>query len=1068
MYIDKLELTNIASLRGSHTIDFKDALAKEGLFAITGPTGSGKSTLLSAISLALYGQGGKKGLSAKDYVSEGAPHGEVTLYLRLGEVSYKAFWSCSVLKKDGSARSKPTTKSYIEDLTHGEVLAVNGAELTKLTLDQFNQCVILHQGEFAKFLASTFSERRAILEKLINVAELEGIKEAYQSRHSALSQEIATLKERIDASELFGADEVAHLKEQKRNLDQLVDEYSKQAQKLAKIEQLFIKIKEYSQAREQSTLKRELSAKQLEEFTQAYQAQYLHYKTLEDQSSAREKAWNIEREQASKALALKQKIATSKELLEALTRERQAQLEREHELSLQIKNKAAEIEALQFEYPLDLLAELAAQAQQILKEMKELHHLAQSKLEAQKNIEVYDLNLAEIQQAASTIKERYQVPIVELLASKKELQQQLAFEYKNLEQQINGLQTLQLQLEALTKQQTLIRTKANALTGALAKELTSESLREMIKQKRDIFEREKQLAAHFEAILKLREMTIERDQCQLCGHDHPQLAPLDIKGPASAQVLEQFKSEIEQLEATLSERQLKEAELYTLTENLKHLTDEYQLLVKNYFKTLVSVEHIHQELNQLQDNLKIKAEQKEALEQEYILLTKDEQKLNSLREQYQKTSGLLKESKQKLQQAFERDLTLRATRVLYAELPTDSSAISDYRDRINSNISRLEKKSLFEQTLSQFEAESLRLKSSLKDKQQLLEQRQSQIEELELNIPPEYRETDLLHYIEAQDSQLKSDKQALWDHNRALNEKKLACERAKEALSHVEQNIQSAQEWILKLQEDLALELMQIKSDASSSLISSELLERPVENQGEFSQMSSEMIAQIIEHSITPWIEDFRSNFEDKKQLHAQVKSKLELHHLREEQNKIVALTLKEKQKTFELMQNMRDFFWKNDFKNYVLSMIEDELIIVTNQELQKLCEGRYYLKSRPGVNGPEFVVSDHWISLSERKVASLSGGETFMVSLALALGLAELTRGKTQIDSFFIDEGFGTLDEQTLESVGDVLLNLKGRGKVIGIISHVEALTTRLPRSLKLHKQSAGSSTLSYQELIN
>lgn len=1068
MYIDKLELTNIASLRGSHTIDFKDALAKEGLFAITGPTGSGKSTLLSAISLALYGQGGKKGLNAKDYISEGAASGEVTLYLRLGELSYKAFWSCSVLKKDGTPLSKPATKGYIEDLSRGEVLAINGAELTKLTLDQFNQCVILHQGEFAKFLASTFSERREILEKLINVAELEGIKKTYLSRHSALSQEIATLKERIDASELFTAEEVAALKEQRSELDQLIEQYTLEALKLAKIQQIFIKIKEYGEAREQSTRKQELSSRQLEEYTKNYQTQYLHYKTLEDQSSAREKSWNSEREEASKALALKQKITTSKELFQAMSRERQAHQEREQHLLLQMKQKKAEIQALHFDYPQDQLSDFAPQAPKILTELRELQQLAQSKLESQKNIETYEHNLTEIQQAATVIKDRYHGPLEELLVGKKERQQQLALEFKTLEQQIHGLQTLKLQLDALTKQQEQMNSKIATLTTALASGLATESLRETIKHKRDIFEREKQLAAHFEAIVKLREMTIERDQCQLCGHDHPELPPLDMQAQKTEEALTQFKSEIEQLDSLLATRQLKDAELCSLQENLNQLTNEYKLLLYQHGQPNASAEQVEKEIIQLTAALKSKAQQKEQLEQEYIELTKDEQKLTGLREQYQKTSNLLKESKRILQEASERTLALRAERKLYLDLQEDPSAIGDFRDRIHLNLSRLEKKGLFEQTLGQLEAETLKLQSTLKEQQQMLQQRQGEINELEESIPAKYRETDLLRYIEAQDLQLKNDKQALWDQNRALNERKLACERAKEALSHVEQNIQSAQEWILKLQEDLAREMAQIKNDASSTISITELGARPIENQAEFSHMTSEMVAQIIEHSINPWVSDFTSKFESKKQQHAEVKSKLELHNQREEQSKIVAATLKEKQKTFELMQNMRDFFWKNDFKNYVLSMIEDELIVVTNQELQKLCEGRYYLKSRPGVNGPEFVVSDHWISLSERKVASLSGGETFMVSLALALGLAELTRGKTQIDSFFIDEGFGTLDEQTLESVGDVLLNLKGRGKVIGIISHVEALTTRLPRSLKLHKHSAGSSTISYQELIN
>ena len=87
------------------------------------------------------------------------------------------------------------------------------------------------------------------------------------------------------------------------------------------------------------------------------------------------------------------------------------------------------------------------------------------------------------------------------------------------------------------------------------------------------------------------------------------------------------------------------------------------------------------------------------------------------------------------------------------------------------------------------------------------------------------------------------------------------------------------------------------------------------------------------------------------------------------------------------------------------------------------------------------------------RDCKTLSGGESFLVSLALALALSDLVSHKTSIDSLFLDEGFGTLDGETLEVALDALDALNASGKMIGVISHVEALKERIPVQLKVHK---------------
>jgi len=93
------------------------------------------------------------------------------------------------------------------------------------------------------------------------------------------------------------------------------------------------------------------------------------------------------------------------------------------------------------------------------------------------------------------------------------------------------------------------------------------------------------------------------------------------------------------------------------------------------------------------------------------------------------------------------------------------------------------------------------------------------------------------------------------------------------------------------------------------------------------------------------------------------------------------------------------------------------------------------------------------------RPVSTLSGGESFLVSLSLALGLSELARRKISIDSLFLDEGFGTLDRETLETALNALSTIESRGKMVGIISHVEALKEWIPLQIRVEKIGGGSS---------
>lgn len=155
-------------------------------------------------------------------------------------------------------------------------------------------------------------------------------------------------------------------------------------------------------------------------------------------------------------------------------------------------------------------------------------------------------------------------------------------------------------------------------------------------------------------------------------------------------------------------------------------------------------------------------------------------------------------------------------------------------------------------------------------------------------------------------------------------------------------------------------------------------------------------------------------------------------------------------------------------FSNFAQGLTLARLTELANLHLQKLTD-RYRILKSPSKD-LEIQIIDGYQADVVRPMTTLSGGESFLVSLALALGLSDLASRKTQINSLFIDEGFGTLDSDTLDVAISALENLQANGKTIGIISHVEALKERIGTQIQVSKQPGGVSrirVMSYGEEI-
>lgn len=155
-------------------------------------------------------------------------------------------------------------------------------------------------------------------------------------------------------------------------------------------------------------------------------------------------------------------------------------------------------------------------------------------------------------------------------------------------------------------------------------------------------------------------------------------------------------------------------------------------------------------------------------------------------------------------------------------------------------------------------------------------------------------------------------------------------------------------------------------------------------------------------------------------------------------------------------------------FERYVLAAFLDDILREANVRLRKMTAGRFELlrktdRSKGNVqSGLELLVFDQYTG-QERHVKTLSGGESFKASLSLALGLADVVQnyaGGVSLETMFIDEGFGTLDPESLDQAIEALMDIQSSGRLVGIISHVPELKERIDIRLEVIAGQTGSRT--------
>ncbi|RKH57955.1 AAA family ATPase [Corallococcus llansteffanensis] len=218
----------------------------------------------------------------------------------------------------------------------------------------------------------------------------------------------------------------------------------------------------------------------------------------------------------------------------------------------------------------------------------------------------------------------------------------------------------------------------------------------------------------------------------------------------------------------------------------------------------------------------------------------------------------------------------------------------------------------------------------------------------------------------------------------------------------------------------------------------------------------------LAEADVAPTCEALRADVEARRRAEATLRARLEGDDAARARHGAEARALELRQGEAEVWKTLSDLIGSHDgkkFKVFAQSLTLDALLLHANAHLRELAR-RYRLERVPG-HDLDLQVVDGDMGDEVRSVASLSGGESFLVSLALALGLASLSSETTQVETLFIDEGFGTLDPETLEVALATLDALQATGRQVGIISHVSGLAERIGVQVRVVKQGGGRSRL-------
>ncbi len=1070
MRLVRLKIKNIASLKGEHIIDFKEVESHSSLFAITGETGAGKSTILNSIGLSLYGEIYKKNVTQVDVVTLGEKEGQIELIFQVKGKHYLADWRAKVRKINGELLKVPQIQRFLYELQGDDfespkvVTNVKTEELLHLDFDQFCKCIILNQGEFARFLSSSFTERKEILEKLYPGEMLESLSrelklelDTFQKQRDEIDIELKALQ----GDGPTGGD----LESDKKQLQKNLKEQEEHLKYTETLDFHYSSLVSYHQKYSENKKRVDLIKQDLARETTKYNALLKESQVLAEKLASGQKEQEKELPRLQDFLKDEEKLKILLVSLEENQQKLRTNESRSHDLEVKSKEVKARIHSIEekkkaltggFRYEILALKENAPLLETSFDLFQEKENATTELNLKQTTLEQLEVHGKEISQELNAVKEKKS----HLRPDAEKIHADLLQKKKTLQTELEEKQRSVIQEEELKKQILLLETE---MTETQTK--TSSLLKLITEAKSDLFP--------IETTLKLESLMSAVEVCLT----HPQV---DETGncPVCQTPIEQKKWE--NLRQGLAQNDINE------------LKKKYDLLSRKLIKSEEEVSLSHEKLTLQQ---KAKADKQSALELLLKVSSKELPKLESLEEEILKVQKEAWDFANLTKEEAKLNSDINKVRSQYVEAKNGTTTLSlkvqDLTTKLSGlNFKNFELGELNKEKIQTIKAD-LKLLISLQETQTLLDKSVQENAFLEANLKD----------LSLEMSKQKASVTELSSSTKLISEnlnKELGGKKASELISILNQKVKelsdawSKHDQELKKQEstlkeyqgriyshdeqtrDIDLqftkELHAVRLAAEAPTEENEELKVIIPKLREFSLDLNSPIDLFL--SIQDKLRELKTSFKEvATQTRMQFAAITErLLAWEKKQDRIILQELKRKDLNEKIarLDRLFEVLGKDELRTFVLSLVEENLIEQTNDELQKLCQGRYEIvhQSRRMRMTPEFYVLDKFREGGLRKVSTLSGGETFMVSLAMAIALAEMTRGQAEIDSLFIDEGFGTLDQDSLEDVLDMLAQIQTRGLMVGIISHIKSLTNAIPVNLVLNKKQDGTSSVNL--LIN